>query len=101
MAEAEALSFEVRVVFSLDRAFYSPVELEAERVEVQRNERRRAIERDVIEALVTMESERRASSTCAANGTSALTVGSVSRARALLEQWCGMDAEELRRRASR
>jgi hypothetical protein len=99
-AESEALSFEVRVVFRLDHAFFSGVELDAERAEVQRAERRRAIERDVIDALVVMEHARRESPPCGTAGTSAVTVPAI-RARAMLESWVAMDADELRRRATR
>jgi hypothetical protein len=99
-AESEALSFEVRVVWALNRAFYSRVELEAERAEVQRSERRRAIEREVIDVLVQLEQSRREPTACAANGTAQGTIAAL-RARALLESWTGLDADELRRRANR
>ena len=97
-SESEALSFEVRVVFRLDRAFHSPVELDAERAEVQRSERRRAIEAAVIDQLVVLEQQRRDPVQCASSGTATVTP-SYLRARALLESWVGMDADELRRRA--
>lgn len=97
-SESEALSFEVRVVFRLDRAFHSPVELDAERAEVQRSERRRAIEAAVIDQLVVLEQQRRDPTQCVSTGTTPVSPGYL-RARALLESWVGMDADELRRRA--
>lgn len=100
MAEREALSFEVRLVWALNRAFYSRVELEAERVEMQRNERRRAIEREVIDVLVQLEQARRDETSCA-NDHSQPRANAALRARALLESWTGLDADELRRRATR
>ncbi len=99
-AESEALSFEVRMVFRLDHAFFSAIELDAERAEVQRAERRRVIERDVIELLALLEQHRRDAGPCAANGTTAVPLA-VLRARAMLESWVGMDSNELRRRATR
>ncbi|MFO0557769.1 MAG: hypothetical protein U0269_07090 [Polyangiales bacterium] len=99
-AESEALSFEVRVVWALNHAFYSRVELEAERAEVQRSERRRAIEREVIDVLVQLEQARREATSCAATGTPQGAIAAL-RARALLESWTGLDADELRRRAMR
>lgn len=99
-AESEALSFEVRVVFALGHAFYSPVELDAERAEIQRSERRRSIEREVIDVLVQLEQARRDSPQCAAAGTPNVQPAAL-RARALLESWTGLDANELRRRALR
>jgi hypothetical protein len=99
-AESEALSFEVRVVWSLSHAFFSPIELDAERAEVQRSERRRAIEREVIDVLVLLEQSRRDTTSCAVNGTHSGAVAAL-RARALLESWTGLDADELRRRAIR
>lgn len=98
-SESEALSFEVRVVFALDRAFWSPVELDAERIETQRAERRRVIEREVLDVLVVLEQHRLA--VCSSNGTIGDGATPVLRARAQLEAATGLAVGELRRRAGR
>jgi|LNFM01.1.fsa_nt_gb hypothetical protein len=98
-AESEAMSFEVRLVFALDRAFFSPVELDAERIETQRFERRRSIERDVLDALVILEQQRLA--TCTSAGTIVADSAVTLRARAQLESAIGLSLAELRRRAGR
>lgn len=96
-SESEALSFEVRVVFALDRAFWSPIELDAERVEAQRAERRRVVERDVLDALVVLEQQRLTA--CLSGGTHSDANPVLLRARAQVEAATGVTLVELRRRA--
>jgi hypothetical protein len=100
-AESDAISFTIGMVFELDRAAWSPLELDAERAELQRTERRRSVEREVIEQLVTLELARTRPDGCAPDGTVREVVPALVRARVSLESLTGLDADELRRRALR
>jgi hypothetical protein len=106
-AESEALSFSVSLSIDLDRVGWSPIELEVERMEVQRSERRRALEREIADLLVQLELARLRGDRCAPTAPGQPLAGSppqdptLLRTQISLETLCGVGLEELRRRSLR
>lgn len=96
----DSMHFEVGASFDLDRAAWSPIEIDAIRADAQRTERRRALEREVLETLTVLERDRVQRSQCVQPGTPNNSAhGTVSaeviHARLRVEWWTGVEWQRL------
>jgi hypothetical protein len=94
----ERMLLDVRLSFALDRLVFDPSEVAIARLELERTERRNALEREVIDLLAVMERGRLELEGLSPEAPEAArTRAEVARARARLEALTGRSFGELRR----
>ncbi len=88
----DSMHFEVAATFDFDRMVSSSIELDAIRAETQRTERRRGLEREVLETLTLLERDRALRAQCLPTGSNGGTATpEIIHARLRVEWWTNVE----------